>query len=168
MGDVVSADDFNVPLLLLHSECDAAVPCSHSKRLYTACNSEIKNLYCVKSSDHCGGYFKDPKLFTKYLCQWVDDVLDLELRERKKRGAKGTDSKENENVVTNNEFIMFDTKDDIGIEHGDAKEERNVLGTVDRTAMTAGSATIIQGIGDSSDRLKSQAMRDVNDAQSTS
>ena len=169
--DVVSNESFNIPLLLLHSECDAAVPCAHSKRLYTACNSDIKNLYCIKSSDHCGGYFKDPKLFTKYLCQWVDDVLDLELRERKRKRLEGTggNGKDSENVITNNSFIMFDTKDDIGIEEEDggqdAVEEKNVMGTADGTGMgmSGGAATIIQGISDSNDKLKSQAVRDVKD-----
>ena len=74
--DIVSDDSFKTPLLLLHSECDAAVPFAHSQKLYKSCKSKIKNLYCIKSGDHCGAYFINPNLYTKYLCQWVDDVLD--------------------------------------------------------------------------------------------
>ena len=172
--DVVSNESFNTPLLLLHSECDAAVPCAHSKRLYTACNSDIKNLYCIKSSDHCGGYFKDPKLFTKYLCQWVDDVLDLELREREKSRAEGNGNDResgNGDRVTNNSFIMFDTKGDIGIEEDadkgkDEITEQKLEAAIGRLP-SKGSATVFQDVeivGDVNEKLKSQAVSDVNQA----
>ena len=70
-GKIVENDEFDIPLLLLHSECDAAVPFKHSQDLYQKCKSKIKNLYCIKSGDHCGGYFINPQLYNKYLCAWV-------------------------------------------------------------------------------------------------
>ena len=149
--DIVSNDSFNTPLLLLHSECDAAVPFAHSQKLYKNCKSKIKNLYCIKSGDHCGGYFINPNLFTKYLCQWVDDVLDHEILERKhemkQRQSLIQDSNHNENndqhqtnVVINNEFIMFDTHDDIGLEEEDHHNPQQI------NIIDENSKVIIDGI----------------------
>eukprot|EP01084_Bolivina_argentea_P018398 34264_1 len=118
--DVVRDSQFDIPLLLLHSECDAAVPFAHSQQLYKHANSKIKNLYCIKNGDHCAGYFINPNLFTKYLIQWVDDVLDYEMIERKQMKKEGKVSIDvDDHVITNNEFIMFDTQGDIGLDHDD-------------------------------------------------
>eukprot|EP01083_Nonionella_stella_P018456 51426_1 len=132
--DVVSEDDFDIPLLLLHSECDAVVPFHHSQALYKECKSTIKNLYCIKNGAHCAGYFINPPLFTKYLCQWVDDVLDHEIVERKQRQkeeelAQMNEEEESNYVTINNDFIMFDSNDDIGIdEENDTMDEQTVIG----------------------------------------
>jgi len=120
-SEIVNKQDFDIPLLLLHSECDAAVPFAHSQTLYKRAQSKIKNLYCVKSGDHCGAYFINPKLYAKYITQWVDDVLDHEILEKKQKRKSQSDepSKEDNNVVINNDFIMFDTQDEIGLEPED-------------------------------------------------
>lgn len=167
--DIVSDDSFNIPLLLLHSECDAAVPFSHSQKLYKNCKSKIKNLYCIKSGDHCGGFYISPSLYIKYLCQWVDDVLDHEILERKHemnqrqaliQDANKEENEQTTNVVINNEFIMFDTQDDIGLEDEDHipkqtdsiannNNDDNVEDEKEEIALNENSKVIIEGTNNS-------------------
>ena len=167
---VVSDDSFDTPLLLLHSECDEAVPFAHSQKLYKNCKSKIKNLYCIKSGDHCGGYFINPNLFIKYLCQWVDDVLDHQILERKHEIKQkqsliqdpNQSDEQTTNVVINNEFIMFDTHDDIGLEEADHHNPQNINSNDDNVeleqeeqAFNQNSKAIIEGINNNNNSTSS-------------
>ncbi|MBQ8408509.1 MAG: alpha/beta hydrolase [Clostridia bacterium] len=41
-----------VPMIFVHGDCDAFVPCEMSEQLYEACSSEIKDLHFVKDAGH--------------------------------------------------------------------------------------------------------------------
>merc|ERR1712154_283608 len=79
--------------------------------------------------------------------------------------GSNTESEEQGNVVTNNAFIMFDTKDDIGIDDDIKAKDENEVNT-----LSEASVTVLQGVQgvDSNAKLKSQAVRDVKSSPPSS
>ncbi len=68
---VESVKNAKVPILFIHGEKDALVPCNMVYELYDACTSE-KELLVIEDADHAQSYFKAPE---KY-CETMNNFLN--------------------------------------------------------------------------------------------
>ena len=64
-----------LPILLVHGEADAFVPCEMSREAYAACTSADKTLLTVPHAGHGQSYLVDTESYRRTACAFVERVL---------------------------------------------------------------------------------------------
>lgn len=64
-----------LPVILIHGDADAFVPCSMSERNYAACASPRKHLTLIPGAGHGLGYPADPDTYLSELRAFFDPIL---------------------------------------------------------------------------------------------
>jgi pimeloyl-ACP methyl ester carboxylesterase len=70
--------DVTIPLLIVHSEFDSVVPCSHGFKIYeeAATAPSLKEFCIVAATEHIGAYFKDERQYVRRIVHFMDKVFD--------------------------------------------------------------------------------------------
>ncbi len=74
-GPVFAVKNATVPILIIHGDADAFVPCDMSRKIFAACSSEKKQLEIFEDAGHGLSYIVDDKRYKETVEQFFKEVL---------------------------------------------------------------------------------------------
>ncbi len=77
LNPVESVSKAAVPMLFIHGDTDALVPCSMVYELYERCASEVKQLLVVEGADHAQSFKVDREKYTEAMDSFLENVFVL-------------------------------------------------------------------------------------------
>lgn len=73
-GAVDEVKNSNIPMLIIHGECDSLVPYYMSKEIYYNSSSK-KELRIFENAEHCRNYLVNEKLYTNIVMNFISNLL---------------------------------------------------------------------------------------------
>lgn len=71
-----SVKNAKVPMLFIHGDKDALVPCCMAKELYDSCGSEKKDILIIEGADHAQSYMIGKEFYEKKLSTFLADIFE--------------------------------------------------------------------------------------------
>lgn len=67
----------DIPIMLIHGDCDRTVSPKLSIDIYNAKDYGVKTLYLIPDSDHLNGFDDNPEVYTSKIHEFIDNTIDF-------------------------------------------------------------------------------------------